>query len=66
MMRSAGSSARVPAIFPGESGQRLAMMERFQQQYRAGILTLLYTDLVDYTHLKQELGDTGFSASQAE
>lgn len=34
-----------------------AKVEQFQQKHRVGLLTLLFTDLVGSTKLKQELGD---------
>jgi tetratricopeptide (TPR) repeat protein/class 3 adenylate cyclase/tRNA A-37 threonylcarbamoyl transferase component Bud32 len=37
--------------------ERRAKVEEFQRKHRAGLLTLLFTDIVDSTKLKQEIGD---------
>src|SRR5580693_9157985 len=37
--------------------ERRAKVEEFQRKHRAGLLTLLFTDIVDSTKLKQRLGD---------
>ena len=37
--------------------ERRAKVEEFQRKHRAGLLTLLFTDIVDSTKLKQSLGD---------
>jgi class 3 adenylate cyclase len=34
-----------------------AKVEEFQRKHRAGLLTLLFTDIVDSTKLKQSFGD---------
>ena len=38
------------------SGQR-AKVEAFQRKHHTGVVTLLFTDMVGSTSLKQELGD---------
>ncbi len=35
-----------------------SQVEAFQRRHRIGVVTLLFTDLVGFTRLKQELGDT--------
>lgn len=37
--------------------EQRAKVEEFQRKHRIGLLTLLFTDLVSSTKLKQELGD---------
>ncbi len=37
--------------------EQRAKVEEFQRKHRIGLLTLLFTDLVGSTQLKQELGD---------
>ena len=37
--------------------ERRAKVEEFQRKHRAGLLTLLFTDIVDSTKLKQTYGD---------
>jgi class 3 adenylate cyclase len=37
--------------------ERRAKVEEFQRKHRTGLLTLLFTDIVDSTKLKQGLGD---------
>ena len=37
--------------------ERRAKVEEFQRKHRAGLLTLLFTDIVDSTKLKQTFGD---------
>jgi Adenylate and Guanylate cyclase catalytic domain len=37
--------------------KRRAKVEEFQRKHRAGLLTLLFTDIVDSTKLKQTFGD---------
>jgi class 3 adenylate cyclase len=37
--------------------ERRAKVEEFQHRHRVGLLTLLFTDIVDSTKLKQSLGD---------
>jgi class 3 adenylate cyclase len=37
--------------------ERRAKVEGFQRKHRTGLLTLLFTDIVDYTALKQGFGD---------
>jgi len=37
--------------------ERRAKVEEFQRKHRSGLLTLLFTDIVDSTKLKQSLGD---------
>jgi class 3 adenylate cyclase len=37
--------------------ERRAKVEEFQRKHRAGLLTLLFTDIVDSTKLKQQIGD---------
>ena len=37
--------------------EQRAKVEEFQRKHRAGLLTLLFTDIVDSTRLKQGLGD---------
>ena len=37
--------------------EQRAKVEAFQRKHRSGVLTLLFTDLVASTKLKQELGD---------
>jgi class 3 adenylate cyclase len=37
--------------------ERRAKVEEFQRRHRAGLLTLLFTDIVDSTKLKQSFGD---------
>ena len=37
--------------------EQRAKVEEFQRKHRIGLLTLLFTDLVGSTKLKQELGD---------
>jgi class 3 adenylate cyclase len=37
--------------------ERRAKVEEFQRKHRTGLLTLLFTDIVDSTKLKQTLGD---------
>jgi adenylate cyclase len=37
--------------------ERRAKVEEFQRKHRAGLLTLLFTDIVDSTKLKQSFGD---------
>jgi class 3 adenylate cyclase/tetratricopeptide (TPR) repeat protein len=48
-------------VNPGDLQQiaieQRAKVEEFQRKHRAGLLTLLFTDIVDSTRLKQSLGD---------
>jgi class 3 adenylate cyclase len=37
--------------------ERRAKVEEFQQKHRVGLLTLLFTDVVDSTKLKQTIGE---------
>jgi class 3 adenylate cyclase len=37
--------------------ERRAKVEEFQRKHRIGLLTLLFTDIVDSTKLKQTFGD---------
>ena len=37
--------------------ERRAKVEEFQRKHRAGLLTLLFTHIVDSTKLKQTFGD---------
>jgi class 3 adenylate cyclase len=37
--------------------ERRAKIEEFQRKHRTGLLTLLFTDIVDSTRLKQTFGD---------
>ena len=41
---------------PAETDQRSRVAE-FQRKHRVGLVTLLFTDIVGSTKLKQELGD---------
>ncbi len=40
------------------SAEHRARVEEFQRTHRIGLLTMVFTDIVDSTKLKQELGDT--------
>ena len=37
--------------------ERRAKVQEFQRKHRAGLLTLLFTDIVDSTKLKHSFGD---------
>ncbi|MBI2947400.1 MAG: protein kinase [Verrucomicrobia bacterium] len=46
---------------PSDTGQRV-QLEEFQRQHRTGLVTLLFTDIVESTALKQRLGDRAGAA----
>ena len=46
---------------PSATGQRV-QLEEFQRKHRTGLLTLLFTDIVESTALKQRLGDRAGAA----
>lgn len=58
LLRWTSPQATVQAMPESEPSQRILLLQRFQRQHRTGILTLLFTDLVNSTRLKQQLGDS--------